>query len=267
MSCSESHEDLLVLVINLDDSQERMREADTQLSDVGIDYTRFSAVDGRGKKANAFLGYDEKSANNFYGRRLTGGEVGCFLSHVRCAQAFLKTQAKYCLVLEDDIQVLPNAKGKLTQLISWLAKNEALEWDLINLRKQPRRFFSVLDKFSSGNSCTELAKAHYFPVSTAALLWSRPGAQRFAQTQDHVYAPIDHFLRFRLSASGRGLITNPPIFGVTGAESVLDNDRKTGPTPNRALRGPAHIWIDFKRQGSNYLNAIYHLLRHRLFGR
>ena len=98
--------------------------------------------------------------------------------------------------------------------------------DLVNLGKAPRRFFSKAEDLPAGGAPVW---AHYFPVTTTAILWSRQGAERFVSTGDTIYAPLDHFFRRWLSVSGRGLATIPPIFSPSGAESELDDEGGAGP--------------------------------------
>jgi len=78
---------------------------------------------------------------------------------------------------------------------------------------------------------------------------------------------VDHFFRRWLSISGRGLAMVPALFSVTGAESDLDNEGGIGPARKRIPRTPKFFWSEFRRQSVNYLSALWHLLRRRLFRR
>lgn len=47
--------------------------------------------------------FDQKTAFAKYGRELRRGEIGCTLSHKKCAQMLLESENQYALVLEDDL--------------------------------------------------------------------------------------------------------------------------------------------------------------------
>ena len=40
------------------------------------------------------------------GRKLVGGEVGCYLSHKRCVSEFLASDYDFVIVLEDDLEIV-----------------------------------------------------------------------------------------------------------------------------------------------------------------
>lgn len=254
------------LLINLDGSDERLDSAVAQIKAAGVEYERYSAFDGRGRKAAEFSEYDDDRAVGFYGRPMTGGEMGCYFSHLGCAEAFLKSDATYGLVLEDDVLCHPDSFKILDEIIAWLEESGQTGWDMINLCMTPKKFTTKLADFSGESGDYELVHAHYFPVTTTAILWSRDGAERFWATRNEIYAPLDHFFRRWLSQSGRGLGIKPELFWITGAESDLDSDGGAGLARRRVARTPAYFWSEFKRQSVNYLSALWHMLRHRISG-
>ena len=78
-----------VYLINLDGSDDRLREASGQLESAGVTFERVAAFDGRGLRIEEFPDYDAKGARSYMGRPLRGGEIGCYLSHLECACRFL----------------------------------------------------------------------------------------------------------------------------------------------------------------------------------
>jgi glycosyl transferase family 25 len=256
---------LTVFLINLDGSDDRLASATTQIESAGVSYQRYAAFDGRGKNPTDFEEYDDQAATRFYGRPMTGGEMGCYFSHIDCAEAFLATDADYGLILEDDMLGSERSFQDLDKIIDWIENSDLADWDMINLCMEPRKFFSVLKTFGDGESSFSLVRAHYFPMTTTAILWSRAGAKRFLETRRQIYAPLDHFFRRWFTVNGRGLAVTPPLFDITGADSDLDNEGDEGPARKRVPRTFKYFWAEFKRQSVNYLAAVYHLSVQKLF--
>ena len=217
------------------------------------------AVDARGIAPANFPEYSEEKAHNFYGRGMTGGEVGCYKSHLKAAEIFLASDAEYALVLEDDVKLPLNASSLITSLI--LQLKTLPDWELVNLGRAPHKMYTKLA--AVGDST--LTHAHYFPVTTTALLWSRNGAEAFLNTRDEIYAPVDHFFRKWCAKRGQGFALIPAPFSTTGAESDIDTNPGAQQIRDRIRRTPAYFWHEFRRQSSNYANAIRHWTLARFF--
>jgi glycosyl transferase family 25 len=236
---------LTAQVINLDGSDARWASATAELTAAGIPFTRLPAFDGRGRSDLPL--YDPAAALRRFGRHLTGGEVGCFLSHLDGARRFLATDAALGLVLEDDLACAPDAGQRLTALTRRLADMPG--WWVANLGEPVRRFGSDL-----GGG---LLRAHYFPVTTTAILWTRPGATAFVKDATRIDMPVDHWLRWWMGVHDRGLGLADPIFRVSGAASEIDaaTHRRAAP------RGLRYGLSKQRRLWTNKLRAMAHRQR------
>ena len=249
---------MMRLLINLHDATDRYSNAEEMLQREGIEFERIEAVDGRGKPTSMFPQYDASRALRFYGRELTSGEIGCYLSHLHCVERFLQSDETYCLVLEDDMSAPENLALILNQLVGSLEKQDGLAWDVINLGKAAHNFRTGLS-FIDGY---QLFHAHYFPVTTTALLWSRQGAQSFWDTRDAIFAPVDHFLRRLCCLRGTGLCLDPPLIVPTGVESMIDSEGATTEmlplqkARKKKKKTLMYFWKEFSRQTVNYIFAI-----------
>lgn len=87
---------MLVLVINLDRASERLAHMDREFARIGAAFTRLAATDGRGLDMADHV-------NALEGRRMSKGEVACFMSHRRCWQSLVESNASHAVVLEDDM--------------------------------------------------------------------------------------------------------------------------------------------------------------------
>lgn len=216
-----------IYLINLDGSDARLHSARQQLDAAGLAFERVPAFDGRGLCANRFPDYDAEAALRYMGRPLGGGEIGCYLSHLDCARRFLATQAPFGMVLEDDLKLVPGFAGGLDRLLACLPGLAA--WDLVNIGATKHKIYTTLADFEAGGHGYALTRAHYFPMTTAGLIWSRAGARCFVDGHDRIWAPIDNYLRHHLTRTGLGLAVCPPLITRETAGGSDINARPRSP--------------------------------------
>ena len=194
---------LLTLVINLDDARQRLIETEQQLGDAGLSFERLAAIDGRKRGLADWAEYDPDRALRVLGGDLTSGEIACYLSHVKALNRFMETDKSQLLVLEDDVLIPVSSVTEILQVSEWLEHQGNLEWDVVNFSQSPSRFYTPVAALGMPN----LNVAHYFPLWTSALLWSRSGAAAFLRDHDAVFAPVDRYLRSWCSRRGKGFAT------------------------------------------------------------
>ncbi|WP_417260486.1 glycosyltransferase family 25 protein [Celeribacter sp.] len=248
---------LLTLLINLDGSDDRLSHAKAQLSQVGIEAERVPACDARGKSPASFEEYDPARAIRNFSRPMTGGEIGCYKSHLQCVERFLNSDCDYALVLEDDLAFTDNAQQTIQDLIAKLDAGLVPDWELVNLGNTSRKFNRPISDVN-GHS---LEHAFYFPTLATALLWSRSGAEAFYATRRTIYAPVDEFFKQFMTKRGLGLCLNPPCVLTSGAPSEIDN--VDSGARQRPQHTPAYFWAEFKRQSKNYFYAFRNLRKSR----
>jgi len=211
----------ITYLINLDGSDERLKNASEILASQNIDFIRFPAVDGRGKALTEFKDYNDKKAKQVMGRSLLSGEIGCYLSHVGCVERFLASDADYLIVLEDDMQLHNNYKNTIDKILNYLDQNKRINWNLINIGPKKKKIFTEVASFNSHT----LLHAYYFPIRTIGLIWSRQGAQEFLEQGREIFMPIDNYLQYWLSRNSKGLSIWKPLVRPSGFESVIDKNR------------------------------------------
>ena len=91
----------LVFVISLKSDEARREKLKERFKNYG-EFKLVEATDGRAMSAKEYYGYALASLEA-YGRLLSPSEVGCSLSHVRAYEEFLKSDASFALILEDDV--------------------------------------------------------------------------------------------------------------------------------------------------------------------
>jgi glycosyl transferase family 25 len=156
-------------LINLDHATDRMQQMDNQLQRLNIPYTRISGVLGD-LLEEPIEGFDQVGYQIRTGKHRNKHEIGCYLSHIKVFEAFLKTDQSHALILEDDARLPEYIKPLLD---SALCHGDC--WDLLRLSSSRKgRFIDV----------SPLLNDHILGIntkvlkSTAAYMISRKGAER-----------------------------------------------------------------------------------------
>ncbi|MBI1493864.1 glycosyltransferase family 25 protein [Halocynthiibacter styelae] len=231
-----------VQLINLDRDTERLRQSEDALSAIGLKFDRLSAVIGTDVTDN-----HPAESLKLLGRALYPGELGCYASHLRAIDLFLETDAPYGIVLEDDAVPGLDAEQRLKDLVQSLDKLP--EWDLINLGKPAKSLMTPVDS-AYCDASLGLCHAHYPPVTTTAILWSRAGAIAFRRLHSEPVLPVDVAMQNWGSQTDRILAFENPVFAARDGESTIkSNKRKSG---GSGLKG---IISRIRRIATNKLRA------------
>lgn len=249
--------DLPIFLINLDDSVQRLRLATEQLDHAGLNFRRVPAVDGRTCPVESLPGYDPDAALNCLGRTMRGGEIGCYLSHLLCIERFLDSGADFGAVLEDDILPGQGFTTGLGGVLDWLACRPGV-WNVVHLAPVRHKIYTPLADLDRGHRLTH---AHYFPMTTTALLWTRHGAEAFWAQHRRIVMPVDMCLRYWLARTDRGLAVWPPLARTTGADSEIAS--RARPRRSSGGRHPLYPLMNQRRMAADKLWAI----RHKLFNK
>jgi glycosyl transferase family 25 len=175
----------LIYVINLDRDTERMASIHANLVRIGLSYERLPAI--MGKDVPDWEKLVDLSAYAWRNRldMPRAGEVGCTLSHLKAMETFLKTDAPWCVILEDDVEVLPACAEVLRSLA------EKDDWDLVKLFN-----------FHSGMPVKKraLGSAHHLvahltrTTSSAAYVVNRRAAETLLKSMRPISEQVDHAL-------------------------------------------------------------------------
>lgn len=176
------HADILVLLINLDSSPERLAQAGTALRGAGLAFERVAAVDGRrfSEAQRSQYGADWRGR---YFQPLQPGEIGCYLSHIQALQRFLDTDHTHALIVEDDARVDPGVRACIDALVAMGGELPAAV-SLFGSRRTGRE----LRVLSSGH---RLMRSTSTPWGTMAILWTRAGASAMLKAAGSLHRPID----------------------------------------------------------------------------
>jgi glycosyl transferase family 25 len=175
----------LIYVINLDRDVERMASIRANLDTLGLPFERLPAVMGKDvpewEKLVDLRTYAWRNRLDMP----RAGEIGCTLSHLKAMETFLRTDAPWCVILEDDVEVLPTCAEVLRSL------TEKDDWDLVKLFN-----------FHAGLPVRKraLAGGHKLVVhltrttSSAAYVVNRRAAETLLRSMRPITEQVDHAL-------------------------------------------------------------------------
>jgi glycosyl transferase family 25 len=175
---------LLVQVINLDRSPDRLQRIAGRLKALGMTWERLAASDGRLLDLNDPALVDHAEFGRRHGKHPLAGELGCYLSHVRAIRRLLESKADVSLILEDDAQLLDSLPGVVSGLMQCCA-----DWDLVKLsgvhRGHPKRLRSLGDQHDLVVMLTRC-------TTSGAYMINRHAAQILADRLLPMRIPFDH---------------------------------------------------------------------------
>jgi glycosyl transferase, family 25 len=175
----------LIYVINLDRDAERMASIRANLEALGLPFERLPAV--MGKDVPEWEKLVDLSAYAWRNRLDSprAGEVGCYLSHLKAMETFLRTDAPWCVILEDDVEVLP-ACGEVLRTLG-----EKDDWDLVKLFN----FHAGLPVKKRALGAGHHLVAHLTrTTSSAAYVVNRRAAETLLKSMRPITEQVDHAL-------------------------------------------------------------------------
>ena len=176
-----------IFVINMPHSIERKNKIKSQLSELNLTATYIEAVVGKELSRTAIDSlYDAKKNHFLYHRKLTLGEIGCYASHRKAWEQFLKGNHEWALVLEDDILINKNII-KSIQATDYI--NHA---DIIKLSDNRNNAPAQKTNLPNGMQCISYKKV---PNCATGYLISRSGARKLLSRQSF-FRPVDIDMQF-----------------------------------------------------------------------
>jgi glycosyl transferase family 25 len=217
MSPTPNAGELLTLVINLDRSPQRWQRVSAQLHALGLAYERLPAVDARAFTPEQQAQLDVPGFHRLHGMEPLGGELGCYLSHVKVMQRLLASPAQYALVLEDDVTVTERLPAALAGLLA-----HPQRWDMVKLSAVHSGTPQPVLQVAPGQ---QLAVMLSRCTGSSAYLVNRRAAQAYVQGLLPMRLPYDHVFDrgWQFGLKVRLLTPTPCVHGEddAGASTIL----------------------------------------------
>jgi glycosyl transferase, family 25 len=244
-------------VLNMDRSAARLATIDAYLKGAGVDYQRFSAIDGSkldmaAPEIKAMFDLDAWVRGHH--RNPTNADVGCYLSHYRALETFLTQDKPFGLIFEDDATIPADFIEKVN-----FALNDAEAWDILKLHvrhpgplvlrhtyRDDVRLFSFLVRHAGGT-------AYIVTRSAAAkmLRHMKPARRMIDWTYDE-----GHRMNLRVRTIA------PMIVGLQPVPTTRDTgmNRKRSWIERQSDRPLLPRWsLPFRRLGDDFYRLVFNL--------
>ena len=206
-----------IYVINLDRDVERMASLAGSLKALNLPFERVSAVLGK-----EVPNWEQLVDAELYGARNRlpmprPGEVGCYLSHLKAMEEFLRTDAPWCVILEDDVEVRPEC----VEVLAALGQKD--DWDLVKLFC----FHSGLPVRKRALTPTHHLVVHLArTTSSAAYAVNRQAAETLLRTMKPITEQVDHALErpWETGLRIRGVRPLPVVLAPVAATTTIGYD-------------------------------------------
>lgn len=191
-----------IFVINLAHSSARWHHVSQQLDRLQLPYERIEAVYGKAlSESQIDAVFSNQLADKYFHYRLTRGEIGCYLSHIKAWQRIVEDGLDFGIVLEDDINI-----DALFAHVPYRIAAFKSAWDVIKLaapfKDQPYDIIETDDR---------LNVVHYRrkpPMGACAQAISINGARHLLRLRPPIFRPVDVDLQwsFELGICTYGLV-------------------------------------------------------------
>ena len=177
-----------VYYISLDKAENRRQELIPKLEELGLPYERIHAIYGKDLPQEEKNKVVRKTLYTVLMRRAPlDGEIGCYLSHLKAWQTFLKSNHSYALILEDDATFNPD---ELRNMVNLLLQHKD-KWDYVNLDPHREGNGKVITKLSEKH--TLLVPRQRVWMATGQLI-NRKAAATLVKHALPIVMPLDHYI-------------------------------------------------------------------------
>ena len=191
-----------IFVISLPGTDERRSYISEQLGKLGLPFSFFDAVNGYELDVLSHENYNGKKRRLLFGKDLTQGELGCFLSHKKIYQKICNDNLESAVILEDDVILHED----FPKILSTLSKHQD-HFDLVRFLGSPKVMKRGGRKLIPLNDPYWLIRMPTAPGGAHATLVTQNGAQKLLHSMQRTAYPIDTLL-------GRGWETGVEALAV-----------------------------------------------------
>lgn len=133
-------------VINLDREKERWKLIEESFSGLPLNLIRIPAVDvSREPRYLEKEFHDARKFRRTANRNAKNGEIGCYVSHLKALECFLKSGDEHAIICEDDVEPQANVCEILEETLKF-----SEHWDLLRLAGCRKKNFVPMRKLLPG---------------------------------------------------------------------------------------------------------------------
>ena len=208
-----------IFVINLDSSKDRLKNIQMEFKKLHLDFTRIPAIKASLNFSKPYINYNPELNKKTYRRPLSRGEIGCYMSHMRCWQEIVDKKIPIALVLEDDAKLndqLPDILSSIEEI--------SLKWDIIKLCEppNPKRILASVPLYKNFHLC----QYRKIPSRATGYVISNQGATKLLEVRNFFGRPVDDDMQFYWEFSGVIYGVEPSPIGNShfGDDSNIDSN-------------------------------------------
>ncbi|WAW10592.1 glycosyltransferase family 25 protein [Oxalobacter vibrioformis] len=175
-------------VINLAKDTDRKQSISEELKKAGIEFAFIEAVNGAELLQNGNITdvYNETKAIRERHRKMTAGEIGCALSHLKIYRKMQDENISHALVMEDDIYIQTNHFRKLLEKVELLYDENT---PTVTLFSHIKRYVST--KESQPLDETHVVHDYYRGGSAYCYVITKRAAKKMLDSLFPLYTIID----------------------------------------------------------------------------
>ncbi|PJG60298.1 glycosyltransferase family 25 protein [Aeromonas cavernicola] len=214
-----------IFVISLIRSADRRASVTAQMANLGLPFEFWDAVDGKKLDPETIAQVDFAEAQRFCGHKLSLGEVGCALSHIRLCEMLVAKQIPRAIILEDDVylhmhfkEIVNSACHKSDADIIFLIHGKAKSWPWKKTLPEGYRLASYVSPSKASQRGI---------MSTAGYILTLQGAQKILKHAYPVRMPAD-YLTGRLQLNKLTAVGVEPCCVDVNIFSTTIDDRDYG---------------------------------------
>ncbi|WP_310385720.1 glycosyltransferase family 25 protein [Roseateles sp.] len=163
-------------VINLPRDIERRDSIINEMQKCKLNFSFIEAVDGRLFSAEAIkINYNEEKSIELFNRKMTPGEIGCALSHIKIYNKIVTERLPSAVILEDDICITDCHIEKLLTDLEKIYPGDIPVVVLLNFvdrYESNKNDVMINEKYSMHDSYRSISSSAYFITQAAAKILS-----------------------------------------------------------------------------------------------
>lgn len=217
---------LTAFVITLRRSLERAGQVTKLLDQCPVPCSVWDAVDGSMlSPAEQSAVYQHRLHSPAYPFILRPGEIGCFLSHRGLWRTMVERSITQALVLEDDVELLPNFAESLNFAAGHAGPCDYIQFQVRDLH--PR------GEVVAGRDELQIIRPSLIPLRTSAQLVTLGAAEKLLRHTEAFDRPVDCFMQMSWLHGVRVLTARPrsvqEISGSLGGSTISNKRRRQRP--------------------------------------
>ena len=228
MEIGEGDGSVQVYYISLDKAEDRRKILMPRLENLGLTYERIYAIYGKDlSQAEKDKRVNRQIFKITQRREVEDGEIGCYLSHLKAWQTFLKSKASYALILEDDATFNPD---EMQNMVNLLLQHKD-KWDYVNLDPHRDGNGRVIQKLSDKY---KLIAPRQVVWASVGYLIKRKAAATLIRHALPMVAPVDIYINRSWELGYKYRIVYPNILGHDFGDTYIGDRTKV--TVNKYIR-------------------------------